>query len=93
MVKYTFLSMQQIWDEVGQTDDEWHEILLQMDRECLDVYKRKVGQAVKSRAHLLEALADAKIELCRLLAALGEKTYAGIVSGCISVWLWMDRTI
>ncbi|NP_001313183.1 65-kDa microtubule-associated protein 1-like [Nicotiana tabacum] len=70
--------LQQIWDEVGQTDDEWHEILLQMDRECLDVYKRKVGQAVKSRAHLLEALADAKIELCRLLAALGEKTYAGI---------------
>lgn len=54
-------------------------MLLQLEQECLDVYKRKVDQAMKSRAHLLQTLADAKVELARLQSALGEKTYAGIV--------------
>ncbi|XP_060209118.1 65-kDa microtubule-associated protein 1-like [Lycium barbarum] len=70
--------LQQIWDEVGETDDDRDKMLLQIDQECLDVYKRKVDQAVKSRAHLLEALADAKVEFSRLLSALGEKTCDGI---------------
>ncbi|KAM3222903.1 65-kDa microtubule-associated protein 1 [Capsicum annuum] len=70
--------LQQIWDEVGETDDERDKMLLQIDKECLDVYKRKVDHAVKSRAHLLQALADAKVELSRLLSALGEKSYVGI---------------
>ncbi|KAK4343981.1 hypothetical protein RND71_037075 [Anisodus tanguticus] len=70
--------LQQIWDEVGETDEDRDKMLLQIDQECLDVYKRKVDQAVKSRAHLLQALADAKAELSRLLSALGEKTYDGI---------------
>lgn len=72
--------MQQIWDEVGESDEERDKMLLQIDQECLDVYKRKVDHAVKSRAHLLQALADAKVELSRLLSALGEKSYVGIVS-------------
>ncbi|KAM3396313.1 65-kDa microtubule-associated protein 1 [Capsicum galapagoense] len=70
--------LQQIWDEVGETDDERDKMLLQIDKECLDVYKRKVDHSVKSRAHLLQALADAKVELSRLLSALGEKSYVGI---------------
>ncbi|TMW90071.1 hypothetical protein EJD97_016231 [Solanum chilense] len=70
--------LQQIWDEVGETDEDRDKMLLQIDQECLDVYNRKVDQAVKSRAHLLQALADAKVEFSRLLSALGEKTYDGI---------------
>ncbi|KAH0707775.1 hypothetical protein KY289_012851 [Solanum tuberosum] len=70
--------MAQIWDEVGETDEARDKMLLQIDQECLDVYNRKVDQAVKSRAHLLQALADAKVEFSRLLSALGEKTYDGI---------------
>ncbi|KAL0353684.1 UNVERIFIED_CONTAM: microtubule-associated protein 1 [Sesamum angustifolium] len=54
-------------------------MLLQLEQECLDVYKRKVDLAVKSRAHLLQTLADARVELTNLLSALGEKTYVGIV--------------
>ncbi|OVA20048.1 Microtubule-associated protein [Macleaya cordata] len=65
--------LQQIWDEVGESDDERDKMLLQIDQECLDVYKRKVDQAAKSRAHLLQALADAKSELSSLVLALGEK--------------------
>ncbi|KAA8527015.1 hypothetical protein F0562_008756 [Nyssa sinensis] len=53
-------------------------MLLQLEQECLDVYKRKVDQAAKSRAHLLQALADANVELSSLLSSLGEKTFVGI---------------
>ncbi|KAL2496031.1 65-kDa microtubule-associated protein 1 [Forsythia ovata] len=70
--------LQQIWDEVGENDEERDKMLLQLEQECLDVYKRKVEQAVKSRAQLLQTLADARVELTNLLSALGEKTYAGI---------------
>lgn len=85
--------MQQIWDEVGETDEDRDKMLLQIDQECLDVYNRKVDQAVKSRDHLLQALADAKVEFSRLLSALGQKTYDGIVSDGISDWLWIGGTI
>ncbi|XP_073039466.1 65-kDa microtubule-associated protein 1-like [Primulina eburnea] len=71
--------LQQIWDEVGEGDEERDQILLQIDQECLDVYKKKVDQAVKSRAQLLHSLANARVELTNLLSALGEETtYIGI---------------
>ncbi|XP_010252611.1 PREDICTED: 65-kDa microtubule-associated protein 1 [Nelumbo nucifera] len=70
--------LQQIWDEVGESDEERDKMLLQLEQECLDVYKRKVDQAAKSRAQLLQALADAKSELSSLLSALGEKTFVGV---------------
>lgn len=70
--------LQEIWDEVGENDEERDKMLLQIEKECLDVYKRKVEQAAKSRAQLLQALSDAKIELASLLSALGEKSIAGL---------------
>ena len=54
-------------------------MLLQIEQECLDVYKRKVDLAVKSRAQLLQTLADANVELSTLLSALGEKHVVGMV--------------
>lgn len=70
--------LQEIWDEVGENDEERDKMLLQIEKECLDVYKRKVEEAAKSRAQLLQALSDAKIELASLLSALGEKSIAGL---------------
>ncbi|KAL5729777.1 hypothetical protein ACHQM5_002678 [Ranunculus cassubicifolius] len=67
--------LQQIWDEVGENDEVRDKMLLQIEQECLDVYKRKVDQAAKSRAHLLQALADANAELSALVLALGDKSY------------------
>ena len=72
--------MQRIWDEVGESDKERDKMLLQLEQECLDVYKRKVDQAAKSRAQLLQALADANVGLSGLQSALGERTFVGIVS-------------
>jgi len=70
---------QVIWDEVGESDEERDKMLLQLEQECLDVYRRKVDQASKSRAQLLQALADSRAELAGLLSALGEKTYISVV--------------
>lgn len=42
--------LQGIWDEVGESDEEQDKMLLQIEQECLNVYKRKVEQASKSRA-------------------------------------------
>lgn len=70
--------LQQIWDEVGESDEDRDKMLLQIEQECLDVYKRKVDLAVKSRAQLLQTLADANVELSTLLSALGDKTVVGM---------------
>ncbi|XP_058070789.1 65-kDa microtubule-associated protein 1-like [Magnolia sinica] len=70
--------LQQIWDEVGESDEERDKMLLQLEQECLDVYKRKVDQASKSRSQLLQDLADSKSELSHLLSALGEESFAGV---------------
>ena len=68
-------------------------MLLQIEQECLDVYKRKVEQAAKSRAQLLQALSDAKLELSSLLSALGEKSSAGIVSDFLTISPYWQRII
>ncbi|CAL9052201.1 unnamed protein product [Musa banksii] len=70
--------LQLIWDEVGESDEERDRMLLQLEQECLEVYKRKVEQASKTRVLLLQSLADSKAELLRLLSALGEKSFDGI---------------
>ncbi|PWZ18854.1 65-kDa microtubule-associated protein 1 [Zea mays] len=68
--------LQFIWDEVGESEEDRDKVLYQLDQECLDVYKRKVDQATNSRDLLIQALDDSKIELARLLSALGEKAIA-----------------
>jgi len=73
---------QLIWDEVGESDEDRDKMLLQLEQECLDVYRRKVDQASSSRAHLLQQLANSNSELTRLLSALGEL----FVSGIVSIW-------
>ncbi|PWA91475.1 microtubule-associated proteins 65-1 [Artemisia annua] len=72
------LQLQIIWDEVGESDEERDKMLLQLEQECLNVYKRKVEHAAKSKARLLQALADAKLEFSTLLASLGDKSSVSI---------------
>ncbi|KAG8059602.1 hypothetical protein GUJ93_ZPchr0002g25599 [Zizania palustris] len=68
--------LQLVWDEVGESEEDRDKVLFQLDQECLDVYKRKVDQAIKSRDLLLQALDYSKMELSRLASALGEKSIA-----------------
>lgn len=48
-------------------------MLLDLERECLEVYRRKVDDVNKSRAQLRQAIADAEAELAAICSAMGEK--------------------
>ncbi|GFP88303.1 65-kda microtubule-associated protein 3 [Phtheirospermum japonicum] len=65
--------LQIIWDEVGESDAEKDRMLLELEQECLEVYRRKVDQANKSRAQLRQAIADAEAELAAICSAMGER--------------------
>ncbi|KAK9075286.1 hypothetical protein SSX86_003609 [Deinandra increscens subsp. villosa] len=62
-----------IWDEVGESDVERDRMLLELERECLEVYRRKVDLANKCRAQLRQAIADSEAELAAICSAMGER--------------------
>ncbi|MCO5614528.1 hypothetical protein L7F22_068811 [Adiantum nelumboides] len=66
--------LQHIWDEVGESDSERDKMLLQLEQECLEVYRRKVDQASLARARLYQAIVDAEAEISSLISALGDRS-------------------
>nr|GEZ32428.1 65-kDa microtubule-associated protein 3-like [Tanacetum cinerariifolium] len=48
-------------------------MLLELKRECLEVYRRKVYLANKSQAQLRQMIADNKAELAAICSAMGER--------------------
>lgn len=64
--------LQIMWDEIGENDGERDKMLLQLEQECLDIYRRKVKNTRKYKADLHQLLADAKAEIANLVSALGE---------------------
>ncbi|KAF6149406.1 hypothetical protein GIB67_016944 [Kingdonia uniflora] len=62
-----------IWDEIGESDSERDKMLLQLEQECLDVYRRKVEKSSKYKAELHQSLAEAESEVANLVSALGER--------------------
>ncbi|KAH0464206.1 hypothetical protein IEQ34_006992 [Dendrobium chrysotoxum] len=75
LILTNFLRLKQpmIWDEVGESNDERDKMILEIEQECLEVYRRKVDQANHSRAYLRQAIADAEAELAAICSALGER--------------------
>ncbi|KAJ4851236.1 hypothetical protein Tsubulata_046661 [Turnera subulata] len=65
--------LQIIWDEVGESDTERDKMLLELEQECLEVYRRKVDQANKNRAQLRQSIADCEAELAAICSAMGER--------------------
>ncbi|KAI7751580.1 hypothetical protein M8C21_004146 [Ambrosia artemisiifolia] len=65
--------LQIIWDEVGESDVEKDKMLLELERECLEVYRRKVDLANRSRAQLRQAIAECEAELATICSAMGER--------------------
>lgn len=68
-----------IWDEVGQDQHDRERILLEIEQDCLDVYRRKVDTANISRVRLHQALAESEAEFTNLLLSLGERSFPGRV--------------
>ncbi|KAL5227379.1 hypothetical protein ABZP36_015644 [Zizania latifolia] len=66
------LELNVIWDEVGEPDTARDRILLELEQECLEVYRRKVDQANRSRAQLRQTIAEAEAELAGIYSAMGE---------------------
>ncbi|KAA8533822.1 hypothetical protein F0562_031339 [Nyssa sinensis] len=65
--------LQIIWDEVGETDAERDKMLLELEQECLEVYRRKVDKANRCRAQLRQTIADSEAELAAICSAMGER--------------------
>ncbi|GAB4858725.1 hypothetical protein Ancab_010199 [Ancistrocladus abbreviatus] len=65
--------LQIIWDEVGESETDKDKMLLELEQECLQVYRRKVDQANRCRAQLRQAIADSEAELAAICSAMGER--------------------
>ncbi|KAL8534301.1 hypothetical protein ACS0TY_010349 [Phlomoides rotata] len=65
--------LQIIWGEVGESDDERDRMLLELEQECVEVYRRKLDEVNRGRAQLRQAIADAEAELAAICSAMGEK--------------------
>ncbi|XP_031480971.1 65-kDa microtubule-associated protein 8-like isoform X1 [Nymphaea colorata] len=73
---YLLQELKLVWDEVGQDQIEREKVLLELQQECLEIYRKKVENANISRARLLQQLADYEAEYANLLVVLGEETLA-----------------
>ncbi|KAJ0096128.1 hypothetical protein Patl1_16932 [Pistacia atlantica] len=71
------LQARMIWDEVGEEQFEREKVLLDLEQECLEVYRRKVDRANISRARLHQELAESEAEFTHLLLSLGERSLPG----------------
>lgn len=47
-------------------------MLLELERECLEIYRRKVDEAATAKVHLHQSVAAKEAELAMLMATLGE---------------------
>ncbi|XP_017245105.2 65-kDa microtubule-associated protein 3 isoform X2 [Daucus carota subsp. sativus] len=65
--------LQTIWDEVGESASERDKMLVQLERECLEAYKRRVDQASHNRNLLRQAVAECRAELAVICSAMGER--------------------
>lgn len=68
-----FKFLQVIWDEIGEPDGDRDKMLLELEQECLEVYRRKVDQANRSRAQLRQAIAVSEAEIAAICSAMGER--------------------
>ncbi|GMI75119.1 microtubule-associated protein 65-8 [Hibiscus trionum] len=74
---YLLQELQMIWNEVGEEQSEREKVLLELEQECLEVYRRKVDRANMSRARLHQELAESEAEFTHLLLSLGERSLPG----------------
>ncbi|KAK7308318.1 hypothetical protein VNO77_41920 [Canavalia gladiata] len=64
--------LEQIWNDIGESEVEKDRMLMELERECLEVYRRKVDEAANTKARFHQTVAAKEAELATLMAALGE---------------------
>ncbi|XP_039145128.1 65-kDa microtubule-associated protein 6-like [Dioscorea cayenensis subsp. rotundata] len=64
--------LQHIWTEIGESESDKDRMLMDIERECLEVYRKKVDEANDAKARLHREVAAKEAELTALMATLGE---------------------
>lgn len=73
-------------------------MLLELERECLEVYRRKVDTANRCRAQLRQEIADAETQPAAICSAMGERpvhirqVWVIVVQDIMSTILTYSRT-
>lgn len=67
--------LQNVWDEIGESEADQDRMLIELERECLEVYQRKVNEASNAKARLHQSVAAKEAELAALMATLGEHSF------------------
>ncbi|KAJ6848201.1 65-kDa microtubule-associated protein 6-like [Iris pallida] len=65
--------LEHIWTEIGESDSDKDRMLLELETECMQVYRKKVDEASNARARLQQSLMAQEAELAALVASLGEQ--------------------
>ncbi|KAM0916296.1 hypothetical protein ACQ4PT_010359 [Festuca glaucescens] len=65
--------LQELWGEIGQDELERDRMILQLEEDCLNVYRKKVEQTRKQKADLLQAMSLGEEDIEKILSALGER--------------------
>ncbi|KAG0453414.1 hypothetical protein HPP92_024718 [Vanilla planifolia] len=65
--------LQVLWDEIGENELERDKIILQLEQECLGVYRRKVEQERKHKDALIKVLSEREAEVSKIMFMLGEE--------------------
>ncbi|KAG2627542.1 65-kDa microtubule-associated protein 5-like [Panicum virgatum] len=65
--------LQELWGEIGQGEMERDRMILQLEEDCLNVYRKKVDQTRRQKADLLQALSVGEADIDKILSALGER--------------------
>ncbi|XP_074310022.1 65-kDa microtubule-associated protein 8 [Silene latifolia] len=71
---YLLQELQKIWDEVGEDPYQREKVLVDIEQECMEVYRKKVDYANMARSRLHQELAESESEFTRLLLSLGERS-------------------
>ncbi|XP_062210500.1 65-kDa microtubule-associated protein 6-like [Phragmites australis] len=66
--------LEQIWTEIGEREQDKDRMFLELETECMRVYRRKVDSANAERAQLCQSLMAKEAELKALVASIGENT-------------------
>lgn len=66
--------LQQLWTEIGENEEEKDQMLMKLEKECLEIYRRKVDETASVKARLHQTVAAKEAELATLMATLGELT-------------------
>ncbi|KAH6809771.1 Microtubule associated protein family protein [Perilla frutescens var. frutescens] len=64
--------LQQLWTEIGETQADKDRMLMELERECLEIYRRKVDEAANAKACLYQSIAAMEAEVAMLMATLGD---------------------